>query len=65
MFNYGRMLGNAMPRMQMGMQRPMELPQMSTPLQAPQNNYGAIAQQMAPQAGRIGTPRMPARGMAV
>lgn len=64
MFNYGRMLGNAMPRMQMGMQRSMGPPQMSTPLQAPQNNYGAIAQQMAPQDMRVHLPRMPARGMA-
>lgn len=63
MFNYGRMLNNAMPRMQMGMQRPMGQPQMSTPLQAPQSNYGAIAQQMAPQGQRIGTPRIAAREM--
>jgi hypothetical protein len=63
MFNYGRMLGMAMPRMQTGIQRPMGQPQMSTPLQAPQANYGAIAQQMGPQ-DRVNTPRMPGRGMA-
>lgn len=55
MFSYGRMYDNSrqyMPRMQMGAQPFMGSPQqgqMSQPLQAPQANYGAIAQQMAPQ----------------
>jgi hypothetical protein len=46
-----------MPRMQMGAQPFMGTPQpqgqMSTPVQGPQANYSAIAQQMAPQGPRM------------
>lgn len=75
-FSYSRMYDNSRqraPRMQMGIQpfmgqQPQAQPPMSAPMQAPQANYSAIAQQMGPAAPtepRMAyTPRMPGRGMA-